>query len=205
DNDLVGTDRTFGFDTAVSIATEAIDRIHTTAQSHHRVMIIETMGRETGFLTLMTGLAGGAESILIPEINVSIEDVCNKILQGYERGKLHSIILVAEGIGGDFETNRDVSESKATLIGHEINKRTGLETRVIILGHLQRGGRPTAMDRIVASRMGAKAVELLINGESNKMISMLENKITYCEIEQALQSEINIDFDIYNLSHILSL
>jgi len=153
----------------------------------------------------MSGLAGGAESILIPEIDYSIKEICEKVEQGYQRGKLHSIILVAEGIGGDFKTNRETCESKATYIGKEIRKCTGMETRIIILGHLQRGGRPSAMDRILASRMGARAVELLLDNIGNKMIAYNNNTIEELDIEEVLKAEKKIDKNIFNLAHILSL
>lgn len=205
DNDLACTDYTIGFDTAMNTILEAINKIRDTATSHERTFVVETMGREDGILTLMAGLAGGAESILIPEVDFKIEDVCEKIQQGYNRGKLHSIILVAEGVGGDFKTNRDLNESKAFVLGQEIQKRTDMETRVIVLGHLQRGGRPSAQDRIIASQMGAKAVELLIDGQSNKMVSFKDNKLSVCDVDDALTGENPIDFDIYNLAHILSL
>ncbi len=205
DNDLACTDYTIGFDTAMNTILDAINKIRDTATSHERTFVVETMGRNSGFLTLRTGLAGGAESILIPEIDFSVEDVCNKIQHGYDRGKLHSIILVAEGIGDDFKTNRDINQSKAFAIGEQIKEKTGLETRVIILGHLQRGGSPTAMDRILASRMGAKAVELLKEGKSNKMIGFVNNQISTCDLPEALDREKTIDKDILDLAHILSL
>ncbi len=205
DNDLSCTDLTIGFDTAMNTVLDAINKIRDTATSHERTFVIETMGRNAGFLTLMTGLAGGAESILIPEINYNIEEICEKIKQGYKRGKLHSIVLVAEGIDGDLKKNRSRCESKATYIGDEINKRTGLETRIIILGHLQRGGRPTAMDRILASRMGARAVELLLDNIGNKMVSYKDNEIEVFDIDQVLEKEKKINKDIFNLAHILSL
>ena len=205
DNDLACTDYTLGFDTAMNTILDAINKIRDTATSHERTFIVETMGRHAGFLTLRAGLAGGAESILIPEMDFTIDQVCEKIQHGYDRGKLHSIILVAEGIGDDFKTNRDINESKAFTIGKQIKAKTGLETRVIILGHLQRGGSPTAMDRILASRMGAKAVELLKEGQTNKMIGFVNDNISTCDIEEALTREKKIDEDIFELAHILSL
>lgn len=205
DNDLAGTDYTLGFDTAMNTVLDAINKIRDTATSHERTFVIETMGRRAGFLTLMTGLAGGAESILIPEIDYSVDEVCEKLKQGYKRGKLHSIILVAEGVGDDFKTNRDINESKAFYLGKKITEKTGLETRVIILGHLQRGGSPTALDRILASRMGAKAVELLLKGESNKMVGFSNNEIVVHDISEVLRMEKKINMDVYNLAHILSL
>ena len=149
DNDLEGTELSIGFDTAVNNVVDAINKIRDTATSHERVFIIEVMGRKTGHIALYAGLAGGAESILLPEIDLDMNEVIFKLERGINRGKLHSIIIVAEGAASGME------------VGDEIRKRTGLETRITILGHIQRGGTPTAMDRMLASRMGAKAVELL--------------------------------------------
>ena len=205
DNDIACTDYTLGFDTAVNTVLDAINRIRDTATSHERTFIIETMGRRAGFLTLEAGLAGGAESILIPEIDFSIDKVSEKIKKGYQRGKLHSIVLVAEGVGEDFETNRDFEQSKAFAIGQAITERTDLETRVIILGHLQRGGRPTATDRVIGSKMGAKAVDLLLEGETNQMVSYCDSKITTSKIRDVLTSEKKVDKDMYDLAGILSI
>jgi 6-phosphofructokinase 1 len=205
DNDLACTDYALGFDTATNTVLDAINKIRDTATSHERTFVVETMGRDAGFLTLRAGLAGGAESILIPEMDFTIEDVCSKIQQGYDRGKLHSIILVAEGVGGDFKTDRDIHESKAFALGKAIEEKTGLETREIILGHLQRGGSPTAMDRILASRMGAKAVDLLLDGQTEKMVGFINNSIETCDMSTAIEKEKEIDKDIYDLAHILSL
>lgn len=205
DNDLPCTDLTLGCDTAMNTILESINKIRDTATSHERTFVVEAMGRDSGYLTLMAGLAGGAESILIPEIKFNIGDLCNKIQQGYERGKLHSIILVAEGVGHNFETNRDINESRAFAIAEAISERTSLETRVIILGHLQRGGSPSALDRILGSRMGAKAVELLIDGHANKMVNFINFDISYCDIDEVLSQKKEIDLDIYNLAHILSI
>ncbi|MFW5980512.1 MAG: 6-phosphofructokinase [Halanaerobiaceae bacterium] len=205
DNDIGSTDYCLGFDTAVNTILDAINRIRDTATSHERTFIIETMGRRAGFLTLEAGLAGGAESILIPEIDFSIDKVAEKIKKGYQRGKLHSIVLVAEGVGEDFEPNRDMKESKAFALGQAIKDRINLETRVIILGHLQRGGRPTARDRVIGSKMGARAVELLQEGQSNKMVAFVDNHITTREVPEVLTSESKIDVDMYNLADILSM
>jgi 6-phosphofructokinase 1 len=205
DNDLACTDYTIGFDTSMNTIIDAINKIRDTATSHERTFIIETMGRKAGFLTLMAGLAGGAESILIPEIDFSLEDVVKKLQKGFKRGKLHSIILIAEGVGNDFKTNRDMYKSMAFQLANSIREMTGLENRVIILGHLQRGGSPSAMDRILASRMGAKAVELLLKGERNKMLGFVNNEIIPCNFSEALNNKKEINMDIYKLAHILSL
>lgn len=205
DNDLSGTDYTIGFDTAMNTILDAINKIRDTAASHERNFVVEAMGRHSGMLTLMTGLAGGAESILIPENNFDIDEICNKLKQGFASGKSSSIVLVAEGVGHNFKTNRDINQSKAFALGQEIAERTGLETRVIILGHLQRGGSPTAMDRILASRMGSKAVELLTAGETNKMLGFSKNELIATEINQVLSVNKEINKDIHKLASILSM
>ncbi|SJZ97507.1 6-phosphofructokinase [Selenihalanaerobacter shriftii] len=205
DNDIACTDYSIGYDTAMNTILDAINKIRDTATSHERIFVVETMGRHSGFLTLMCGLAGGAESILIPEIDFSIENVCKKLKHGYDRGKLHSIILVAEGIGDDFKPNRDVSHSKAFALSKEISNRMGFETRVTVLGHLQRGGAPTAQDRIMASRLGAVAVKLLLNGETNKMVGIIHEEVKSFKIEEALEGQKEIDRDIYELANILSM
>lgn len=204
DNDLSGTDYTVGFDTAMNTIVEAINKIRDTATSHERNFIIETMGRTTGFLTVMAGLAGGADILLIPEKKSSIEEVCEKLTIRQDEGRLHSIVLVAEGYDGNFKTNRDVNESNAFAIAKEIVEKTNQETRVIILGHLQRGGSPTVMDRILASKLGAKAVESLIEGKTSKMVGLIGNQIKYSEVEDVLKERKSIDLELYRLSKILS-
>jgi len=193
DNDIAYTDQSIGFDTAVNTAVDAIDKIRDTATSHERTFVIEVMGRNTGFIALAAGLAGGAESILIPEQPYSIKDICDKLLKGYRRGKLHSIIVVAEGVASGFE------------IGKAIKERTGFDTKVTVLGHLQRGGSPTAFDRILGSRLGAKAVEALISGEDQKMVGMVGGNLTLTDIDKVLTFKKNIELDIYNLAGVLSI
>ncbi|MFW5790034.1 MAG: 6-phosphofructokinase [Halanaerobiaceae bacterium] len=205
DNDLGGTDYCIGFDTAMNTVIDGVNKIRDTATSHERTFIIEVMGRHSGDLALMSGLASGAEYILIPEIEFSAEDVCDKIQQGYERGKLHSIIMVAEGVDDDLKPNRKQSESPAFDLGNEVEKRTGLETRVIILGHLQRGGSPTAMDRILASRMGFEAVKLLRDGKNKLMVGYRNHEIVSTSLNEVLTEEDKINHDIVELAHILSL
>ena len=205
DNDMPGTDYAIGFDTAMNTILDAVDRIRDTATSHERTFIIETMGRHAGFLTLGAGLAGGAESILIPEVDFSIEEVANKVKSGYERGKLHSIVMVAEGVGENFKTNRDLNQSNAFRLGEAISEKTGLETRVIILGHLQRGGKPTARDRILGSRLGARAVDKLIAGVTNQMVSCQNGGLSEIDIPEMLSSSKDIEQDMYDLAQILSI
>jgi phosphofructokinase-like protein len=176
DNDLSGTDYTFGFDTAVAICTEAIDRLHTTAESHNRVMVVEVMGRHTGWIAVMSGIAGGADVILIPEQPITVEDACAELRKRHDRGKSFSIVVVSEGYRLTYETGeqREVTQqADLDQFGHvrlggvgeqlaqEIEARTGFETRVTVLGHVQRGGSPTARDRVLATRYGLKAADLV--------------------------------------------
>lgn len=193
DNDIPCTDYTIGFDTSVNTVVDAINKIRDTATSHERTYVIEVMGRNSGFIALEAGLAGGAESIMIPELPLAIEEVCVKLKRGADRGKLHSIILVAEGAASALE------------IAEVIKEKTGFETRVTILGHIQRGGTPSAFDRILASRLGAKAVELLLEGQSGKMVGLIGGKVMATDIEQALEQPKTIDLEVVQLANILSI
>jgi 6-phosphofructokinase len=187
DNDVPGTDFTFGFDTAVQIATDAIDRLHTTAQSHDRVMVIEVMGRNTGWIAVFSGIAGGADAIVIPELELTVEEICEAINARHERGKKFSIVVVAEGAKLAFASGetRQIRSSLETdsygyprlggigqALGSEIEARTGFETRVTTLGHVQRGGTPTATDRVLATRYGVKAAELVHAGRFGEMTAL---------------------------------
>ncbi|MDH7578101.1 MAG: 6-phosphofructokinase [Bacillota bacterium] len=193
DNDLAYTDYSIGFDTAVNNVVDAINRIRDTATSHERTFIIEVMGRHAGHIALFAGLAGGAESILIPEIPYDINDVIFKLERGLSRGKLHSIIIVAEGA------------ASGLAIGEEIQRRTGLETRITILGHIQRGGTPTALDRVIASRMGASAVDLLRTGESGKMVGIVAGKLVSVDLEEVLKHKKELDSETWELAGILAI
>ncbi len=195
DNDLHETDQTFGFDTAVSTATEALDRIHTTAESHHRVMVVEVMGRNAGWLALHSGIAGGGDIILIPEIPYSMDSICEKIIWRNRSGRLFSMIVVAEGAmpeGGEQVVAKIVEDSPdpvrlggiGNVVAREIEERLGLETRVTVLGHLLRGGTPTAYDRVLATRLGSEAVHLLARGESGRMVRLQGSDITSVEISK---------------------
>ncbi len=195
DNDLYGTDRTFGFDSAVATATEAIDKIHTTAQAHHRVMIIEVMGRYAGWLALASGLAGGGDIILIPEIPYGIDVVCEKIKERNRLGKNFSIIVIGEGAapeGGEQVVKRMIETSPdavrlggiSRLLGEEIEKRTRLETRVTILGHLVRGGSPTAYDRLLATRYGCEAVHMAAKHSFGNMVALRGNELVTVPISE---------------------
>jgi ATP-dependent phosphofructokinase / diphosphate-dependent phosphofructokinase len=182
DNDLSATDYTFGFDTAVSVATEAIDRLHTTAESHNRVMVVEVMGRHTGWIAVVSGIAGGADMILIPEQPVSLEDACKELRRRHERGKDFSIVVVSEGyeLEGLSDTE-DVDQfghvrlserGVGAALAREIESRTGYETRVTVLGHVQRGGSPTPRDRVLATRYGLKAAELVAERKFGRMAAL---------------------------------
>jgi 6-phosphofructokinase 1 len=193
DNDISGTDYSIGFDTAVNSVVEAINKIRDTATSHERTFIVEVMGRDTGFIALNAGLAGGAESIIIPEHPFNIEQICARLVHNYHQGSSHSIIVVAEGAASGLE------------IGQEIKRRTDFDTRVTILGHLQRGGNPTAFDRILASVLGAKAVELLMAGESNKMAGYIAGQVVAVDLEQVIKRKKCLNMALYELAGILSM
>jgi 6-phosphofructokinase 1 len=196
DNDLSATDYTFGFDTAVFICTEAIDRLHTTAESHNRVMVVEVMGRHTGWIAVMSGIAGGADMILIPEQPVSVEDACKEIESRHARGKDFSIVVVSEGyeLGGDDVQNAEVDEfghirlserGVGAQLAQEIERRTGFETRVTVLGHVQRGGSPTPRDRVLATRYGLKAADLVEEGRFGRMAALHGDAIVDVALEEA--------------------
>jgi 6-phosphofructokinase 1 len=195
DNDLNGTDYTFGFDTAVSICTEAIDRIHTTAESHNRVMVVEVMGRHAGWIAVHSGIAGGADVILIPERPVVFEDVCEEIRRRHARGKNFSIVVISEGCelpGADDKGEVDQFGHKLLAkrgvgerLGDEIEERTGFETRVTVLGHIQRGGTPTPRDRILATRFGLKAADLVEAGEFGQMAALRGDDVIACSLKEA--------------------
>lgn len=192
DNDIPGTDFAVGFDTAINNVVDAINKIRDTAMSVERIAVVEVMGHKTGFIALEAGLAGGAESILIPEVPFSIEEVCKKIQLTFRRGKLHSIIVVAEGAASGPE------------IGEQIKIGTGLDTRVTVLGHVQRGGSPSAFDRNLASRMGSRAVELLTAGCTEKMTALQAGKITSVNFNDTIGLQKSIDLESYRLANILS-
>jgi phosphofructokinase-like protein len=195
DNDLSGTDYTFGFDTAVTIATEAIDRLHTTAESHNRVMVVEVMGRHAGWIAVTSGIAGGADVILIPEQPVDYEEVAHGIRSRHARGKNFSIVVISEGceLPGLEDTGEVDQFGHVTLahrgvgerLGLEIEQRTGFETRVTVLGHVQRGGTPTPRDRVLATRYGLKAAELAHAGEFGQMAALRGDDIVAVSLEVA--------------------
>lgn len=197
DNDLEATDQTFGFDTAVTTATEALDKLHTTAESHHRVMVLEVMGRYAGWIAVACGLAGGADAILIPEIPFTLETVASFIAERKKTGKHFSIVVVAEGArtpDGEMVVRQRIAASHdplrlggiAQVVGSRLEELTGLETRVTVLGHVQRGGSPTPFDRILATRYGVAAAELALAGRYGRMVSLQGAEITDVPLGEAV-------------------
>ncbi|WCK55873.1 6-phosphofructokinase [Aneurinibacillus sp. Ricciae_BoGa-3] len=193
DNDIPGTDFTLGFDTAVNTVIDAIDKIRDTATSHERTYVVEVMGRHRGDIALWSGLSGGAESILTPEVDYDIEDIVKRLMEGHHRGKKHSIIIIAEGV------------CPASEIGKIIEEKSGLETRVTVLGHVQRGGSPSAFDRMLGSRLGAKAVDLLLAGEAGKMVGISKNEITAVDFDDVFNGKLPVDTEMYEISKSLSI
>jgi phosphofructokinase-like protein len=215
DNDLSGTDYTFGFDTAVSVATEAIDRLHTTAESHNRVMVVEVMGRHTGWIAVMSGIAGGADVILIPEQPVTVEQACAELTRRHERGKDFSIVVVSEGYELSYESGERravTQEAETDQFGHvrlggvgealarDIEERTGYETRVTVLGHVQRGGTPTPRDRILATRFGLRAADLVHAGSFGRMAALHGDAIVDVAIEDATRELKKVPPQVYDVA-----
>jgi phosphofructokinase-like protein len=210
DNDLSATDYTFGFDTAVWIATEAIDRLHTTAESHNRVMVVEVMGRHTGWIAVMSGIAGGADMILIPEEPVPIEEACDQLRHRHERGKDFSIVVVSEGYeldgAGDagevdqFGHVRLSERGVGATLAREIETRTGFETRVTVLGHVQRGGTPTPRDRVLATRYGLKAADLVEEGKFGRMAALRGDAIVDVSLKEATSELKTVPPDWYDVA-----
>ena len=210
DNDLSGTDFTFGFDTAVNIAMEAIDRLHSTAESHRRIMVVEVMGRHAGWIALHSGIAGGADLILIPEMPIKMAEVCDVIKRRNERGKNFSIIVVAEG--AKFDGSEVTFEKKLDEFGHvrlggigellakRIEEKTGFETRVTVLGHIQRGGTASAFDRVLGTRFGVKAVELVKAGKFGQMAALKGNEIVSVPIESAVGALKTVGPEFYQMA-----
>jgi phosphofructokinase-like protein len=215
DNDVSGTDYTFGFDTAVWIATEAIDRLHTTAESHNRVMVVEVMGRHTGWIAVMSGIAGGADMILIPEQPFTVEQACAELRRRHERGKDFSIVVVSEG----YELTYDSGEHRAVIreaetdqfghlrlggvgeaLGRDVEERTGYETRVTVLGHVQRGGTPTPRDRILATRFGLKAADLVDAGRFGRMAALHGDSIVDVALEDATREVKTVPPAVYDVA-----
>jgi phosphofructokinase-like protein len=218
DNDLNGTEYTFGFDTAINIATEAIDRLHTTAESHNRVIVVEVMGRHAGWIAVEAGIAGGADVILIPEVPISVEEVCSIINRRHQRGKNFSIVVVAEG--AEFETNTGqegvlvLSDAEKDPFGHvklggigklladAIEEKTGYETRYSVLGHIQRGGTPTAFDRVLATRFGVAAVDLAVEKRFGRMVALAGSRIIDVDMQEAVSSLKTVDMGLYEIAKV---
>ena len=193
DNDIYGTENTIGFDTAVNTVIEAIDKIRDTATSHERTYVIEVMGRDSGYIALYAGLAGGAESILVPEHPFNMDGIITRMKMGLKRGKVHSIIVVAEGVASGAEVAKMIQE------------RTGLETRASVLGYIQRGGAPTADDRILGCRMGAKAVDLLLDHKWNMMTAQQAGQVVAVPLGMVLHSKHDLPPDMYDMALSLSI
>ena len=213
DNDLAGTDFTFGFDTAVNVATGAIDRVHTTAEAHNRVIVVEVMGRDSGWIAAYSGIAGGADVILIPEVPFDIEEVAELIKQRHARGRYFSIVVAAEGakFAGGAEMHegapvlQDVGRDEfghlrlggvGSVLAREIEKRTGFETRSVVLGHIQRGGSPSAFDRVLATRYGLGAIDMVHRGEFGHMAALRGNKIVSVPLSEAISANRKVDREI---------
>jgi ATP-dependent phosphofructokinase / diphosphate-dependent phosphofructokinase len=211
DNSFSGTDYAFGFDTAVNVATECIDRLHTTAESHHRIMVIEVMGRHTGWVALEAGIAGGADIILVPEIPVDMKAVCAALVNRHRRGKTFSIVIVAEGVmcKDHPEFSEEIEKQHAhtfggvgELIARIIDKETGYDTRVSVLGYIQRGGIPSAYDRLIGTRFGVKAIELVREGSFGHMVSLRNNQVGSIALKDALNQRKTIDMSIYEIAKV---
>lgn len=214
DNDLSCTDYTFGFDSAVNIAMECIDRLHTTAESHHRVMVVEIMGRHAGWIATYAGIAGGADIILIPEIEIDIEEICLLIKERHARGKDFSIVAVAEGAKFKGTDEWVLQNKKLDAFGNvrlggigealseRIEEKTGFETRATVLGHIQRGGSPTAFDRVLGTRFGVKAVEMIHAGSFGMMASLQGNRIVAVPIADAVGKLKTVDMELYEIAKV---
>jgi phosphofructokinase-like protein len=209
DNDLSATELTFGFDTAVQIATDAIDRLHTTSESHHRVMVCEVMGRHAGHIAVWSGIAGGATMILIPEEPFDIEAVCDALVRRHDKGNFASIVVVAEGAvpkegtmtvqSGELDQFGHVRLGGiANMLAHEIEARTGYESRATILGHIQRGGTPTAFDRVLATRFGVAAIEAVHDGDFGKMVALQAGQIVRVPIIDGVGEPKLVDPQLYH-------
>lgn len=211
DNDLSGTDLCFGFDTAVSIATEAIDRVHTTAEAHNRVIVVEVMGRDSGWIAIYSGIAGGADVILIPEQPFDIAEIAETLKSRHDRGRNFSIVVVAEGSKLATRDNEE-ERRKTDEFGHvrlggigntlaaEIESRTGFETRAVVLGHTQRGGSPTAFDRMLATRYGIGAIDLVHEGKFGRMVALKGNDITSVPIADAISRTRNVSKELMDVA-----
>lgn len=202
DNDIGCTEVAIGVDTALNTVVEAMNKLRDTAASHDRTFVIETMGRNCGYLALMAGLAGGAEAILIPEVPFEFEDVANRVMQGFERGKRHSFIIVSEGIHASCELRP--FQSVGEYVGALIADKTGLEVRVTVLGHVQRGGAPSAFDRLLSTRLGVRSVEALLDDQSGVIIALQNGEIVTLELKRELGHTRELDHHLLDLAYTLS-
>jgi 6-phosphofructokinase 1 len=207
DNDIAGTDFTFGFDTAVQIASEAIDRLTTTAEAHNRVILCEVMGRTKGWIAVYAGIASGADAILIPEVPTDLEAVAKIIRRRHRQGRKYSIVVVAEGVDPPEKTDLPTDAfgferlgGVAYQIAPRLEELTGFETRVTVLGHVQRGGTPTAFDRVLATRLGSKAAELAVAGESGVMVAMRGAQIVPVPLEEACAEVRGVDPELFEVA-----
>ena len=213
DNDLNATDFTFGFDTAINIATECIDRLHTTAESHHRILVCEVMGRHAGWIATYTGIAGGADLVLIPEERIDIKEVCNALRKSCKKNKGYAMVVVSEG--AQFKKGDMIlQEEKLDAFGHVrlggignqlaeiIEERTGIETRITVLGHIQRGGNPTAMDRVLGARFGVMAIELIKSNKFGKMVSLSGSKIIAVPLSRAVSRLKTVDKKLFDVAKV---
>jgi ATP-dependent phosphofructokinase / diphosphate-dependent phosphofructokinase len=214
DNDLSGTDFTFGFDTACNVVCESIDRLHTTAEAHNRVMVVEVMGRDAGWIALYSGIAGGADAILIPERPFDVDKVAESIRQRHERGRYFSIVVVAEGAkfssqpGSGSPVLQDMGKDEfghaklggiANILAREIETRTGFETRAVVLGHIQRGGSPSAFDRVLATRYGLGAIDMVHRQEFGRMAALRANKIVSIPLKEAIAKNRTVDQEMIEM------
>jgi 6-phosphofructokinase 1 len=216
DNDLMGTDMTFGFMTAVETATDAIDKLHSTAESHHRAIVVEVMGRHAGWIATYAGIAGGGDVVLVPEVPIDIEEVCSLINQRKALGRLYSIVVVAEGckfkkdgkpktLTGEKDEFGNVQLGGiGNQLAFEIENRTEVETRATILGHIQRGGTPSAYDRVLSTRYGIAAVDFVHQGKFGKMVALKGNKIVAVDILKAVKKTRTVDMDLYDIAKVFS-
>ena len=213
DNDICATDMTFGFDTAVTVATEAIDRLHTTAESHHRCIVVEVMGRHAGWIATHAGIAGGADYVVIPEYPVDIDDIIDKIQQRMNRGKFFSIVVVAEGVelegaGWEFQTRESDDFGNVrlggvgNLLASEIEKRIGIESRAVVLGHVQRGGTPTAFDRMLGTKYGIAAIDMVHQGKFGMMTALQGTKVIPVPITEGVKESKIVDKETYEIAKV---
>ena len=216
DNDIPGTEYTIGFDTAVNVVMEACDRLHPTAEAHHRVMVVEVMGRDAGWVAAVGGLAGGADIILVPEVPFTIDEVCERVKARHARGRTFSILVVSEGAKVAELGTQIVQEARVDAFGHvrlggvgnvlarEIEARTGYECRVTVLGHLQRGGAPTVFDRVLATRYGVAAVGLIKQGQFGQMVALRGNTIISIPLQEALEGTHAVSRELYEMVNLFT-